>query len=179
MGKFLSLLLIPFLLTGCALFAVDPGPNPALLTVRIDATLSTMEVAAFMRETVVSPIESWSLKYGGVIRGPWWSIGVYRRTPAGELESLLPPFSSGLVDESIEKPESWRFLAARTFAIPPGEYELEVWLSAYMNYCLDVLMRGCVTPTVKIWRQNVPLRTFIGGQETLLILEGAKMEVKN
>jgi hypothetical protein len=179
MGKLLSLLLIPLFLSGCAVFSVDPGPNPALLTVRIDATLPKPLAAAFMQEAVLSPQEAWRLKYGGLIRGPWWSIGVYRRTPAGGLESLLPPFGSGLIDESIEKQESWRFIGARTFAIPSGEYEIEVWLSAYMHYCLDMAMRDCATPPVKIWRLRVPRQTFAGGQETLLTLDGAELDAKD
>jgi hypothetical protein len=158
---------------------VDPGPDPALLTVRIDAALPKPLAAAFLQESVLSPLESWRIRYGGVIRGPWWSVGVYRRTPGGEMVSLLPPLMGGLTDGSIEKQESWRFLAARTFAIPPGEYELEVWLSAYMHYCLDIAMRDCATPTVKIWRQRVPRQTFSSGRETLVILEGTAADVKD
>jgi hypothetical protein len=179
MGKLLSLLLIPLFLTGCAVFSVDPGPNPARLTVKFDATLPQPLAAAAVREAVLSPQESWRLKYGGLIRGPWWSVGVYRRTPDGGLESLLPPLSGGLVDESIATRENWRFMGTRTFAIPPGEYELEVWLSAYMHYCLDMTMRDCATPTVKIWRQTLPRQTFSGGQETLLLLDGAKLDAKD
>ncbi len=165
------ILLVLLSLCGCSAIYVNPGQNPATLRVHAHAALDPQAVDDFMQTRVLSPVEYWDVKWRGVLQGPWWGIKAYMRDAKGQLHPLLSTKSN-----IFEGQTTYQFSGYRDFIIPSGSYAVEVWLEAYMNYCTDVMMMNCGTPTLRIWRQELAENQFAPGQHFEANIDGGQAD---
>lgn len=170
MRKLSLVFLLVFLLSGCAgIRYVDPGDNPAHLTVHAKASLDPAWVDEFMTYNVLSVIEQHHVKWFGHLEGPWWAIKVYQRDNNGDLR-LLRPVAGGIFENVV----TYDFDNSREFVIPAGQYKVEVWLEAYMYYCVNPVKTNCGTPTLRIWSMPLEQSGFEPGQRISVTLDASQ-----
>ena len=157
--------LLPLInISACAIMYVDPGQTPASLRVHASGALEPQYVDDFIQTKVLSPFEYHRVRWNGSLQGPWWAIKAYQRDAKGELRPLR-----SLNSNIFEGQETYHFSGYRDFIIPPGQYLVEVWLEAYMHYCINL---GCGTPTVKRWSLKLPFDQFAPGQKIEFNVDG-------
>lgn len=160
MGDYLFTLLLSmllFLAAGCSAMYVTPGENPATLRVYAVASLDPEAADNFMQYQALSTEQYLAVKWGGAME-PRWAIKAYMLDNSGQLHPLLSNKSN-----PYEGSNSYKFSGQRDFIIPAGNYPVEIWLEAYMHYCIGANWNNCGTPTFKIWRQALPIDQFAPG----------------
>ena len=159
MGKSLCAVLLLLSLCGCSAIYVDPGQTPATLRVHALATLDPAWVDDMLQYRLLSVEEYLKAKWNGSLEGPWWAIKAYQRGADGQLTPLRP-----LIGGLFAGVTTYNFSGSRDFIIPMGNYQVEIWLTAYMYYCSGFSWDTCATPTLRIWKEGLDINQFASGQ---------------
>lgn len=140
---------------GCAGFMfVDPGPNPAYLTLPVQAQIMQAQVDAVIDE-FGGPLFLKFSPRADTISGPFWDVQAFILAPDGGVHQLHPaPGGAILSQEGLSVDGQARFLA------PPGKHKLRLVLSGLLLHTF-VDERG-------FWKRYIPLVTRYSETEAQL-----------
>ena len=139
---------------GCSAQYLNPGQAPAQINVTTTSYIDPKEVYNAM-ELAVGAHNMYQLKYGGTVKGPWWSIKAYKVMNDGSYQPLRSTNSNLFEDQ-----QGTILRGARTFLIPQGQYPVEIWLETYIHYCDNPFSLTCNTMTIKRWVKKMEQTSY-------------------
>ena len=157
-----SIFILLLFAAGCLIAYVDPGPNPAKLTVSLKAAVPKDAVENIKRQSLRS------------VTGPYWVWWVYLVDGKGLYQDLKP---------EGEGPKRWQRAysidESATFLVRPGNYRVRLRVTAYLDQEWQGGDRGGTTiKSVPIadWQEDIMLKVEPGGSQSYSKDFGMKIE---
>ena len=150
-----------FLLAGCAQVTVDPGSNPALVTLELRARVSPARVKEVMSANALdnpSVLPGWFHR----VEGPFWSWGLYLEAEDGTLDRL--PNRQGL---NLAMLRAGGLSQKVTFSAPPKAPALVLLVEPYLVHYfyergLGFARESSETYSIAVYRENLHLKLCPG-----------------
>ena len=152
--------------SGCARVTVDPGPDPAMVTLELDARVSQARVREVMSENALdnpAVLPGWFHR----VEGPFWQWGLYVEAADGTLDRLPNDQGLGLVQI-----RAGNLKQKLTFSAPPKAAKLVLLVEPYLVHYfyergLGFARESSESYSIAVYRENLHLKLCPGCHSTL------------
>ena len=161
-----SLAVVACVLAGCAQVAVDPGPNPARVTMELTALVSKARIKEVMSENALdnpAVLPGWFHR----VEGPFWQWGLYVEAKDGTLDRVPNDRGLGLVQIRADN-----LRQKLTFSAPPNASHLVLLVEPYLVHYfyergLGYARESSESYSIAVYREDLRLKLCPGCHLTL------------